>query len=1062
MSLSAQLFGRDSFIFKATNALGLGIPGWLDKKFGPKDTEGTRLEDLSVQTSTYGADIPRLYGTISMAGNILWLEGGKLKEVVKKNKKGGKGGASTTPTKTYTYFATFALGLCEGPIAGVRRIWCSDTLLYNADSDDLETIIASNSNAKGWRLYLGDDGQQPDARYEADVGPGNAPAFRGLAYLVFYDFDLTDYANTLQASQFKVEIVTSGSSATVLADLQSREPTEPISRLSVGAQYNDDLSSYYVCLDSSGSTNLVKTIDGKRVSREGIAIPSQSFIAPISSTLSTFKYACYVQPQSSGTQPSVAFGGEGDHRLLRLPDRVARSFAEGVTADEVFVFSNAMSGGFAIDKGVPHQKDLNGYVYEPSVSVVAPADCAICADSSHVYAFARSSEDGAPLTLYVYSAEDLALLKTLTFGLSEDGSVNSLDSGIAVSDGLIYLTFGQRLDGINFAIFDIGSESISESYANFQFSRLRTPGYICMRATGNAVAWGQPQLDSQANLVIGSALFKVANPEASQVPLEQVILQECILSGAITASDLLIEPHKDVVGYKVASGSIRSALEPLQSAYPFDVIQSGYKIRFVKRGKSSSVSIPLDQLYAGEDGSDDALSQSREMESQLPNRIVIKYLDASREYDVSQQQYQRASTSSVGESSLDLSLVLTADKAAQIAEVLCYLAWLERVEFSFILPPLYSGLEPSDIVTLYDETVSYELRITETTQGIEGRTECRAVPNRASLYSSQAVGGVGSASPGTISLPGKSVAVLLDIPVVDETIQNDPGIVAAVTGYTSGWSGAVLIGSSDNGQTYSDLQGFAGKGTLGTAAGALTANGGTLIDMSSLGVSLISGQLESVTRDKMLSGVNYAAYGIGGRWEIVRFQNAVLQPDGSYVVSGFLRGQRGTEWATGLHKESDWFVLLDDSDNAFIDLPASSLAESRLYKAVTSRQSADDAAAQDFTYKGVNLQPLSPVYARGSRNGGSLTVTWTRRSRLSNSWWTTGVAAPLGEDTESYQVEVMAGSTVVRTIASSNAAITYTAAQQQTDFGSVQSAVTLRIFQLSAAVGRGRALEVTL
>ncbi len=92
MSLSATLFGRDSAIFRITNVLGLGSPGWLDKKFGAPETEGPRLEDLSVQTSTYGTDIPRLYGTVAMSGNLIWLENGKLKEVVKKKKSGGKGG----------------------------------------------------------------------------------------------------------------------------------------------------------------------------------------------------------------------------------------------------------------------------------------------------------------------------------------------------------------------------------------------------------------------------------------------------------------------------------------------------------------------------------------------------------------------------------------------------------------------------------------------------------------------------------------------------------------------------------------------------------------------------------------------------------------------------------------------------------------------------------------------------------------------------------------------------------------------------------------------------------
>ena len=111
----------------------------------------------------------------------------------------------------------------------------------------------------------------------------------------------------------------------------------------------------------------------------------------------------------------------------------------------------------------------------------------------------------------------------------------------------------------------------------------------------------------------------------------------------------------------------------------------------------------------------------------------------------------------------------------------------------------------------------------------------------------------------------------------------------------------------------------------------------------------------------------------------------------------------------------------------------------------------------------VNLRPLSPVYPAASRNGsGDLALSWTRRSRLSSSWWATGTAAPVGEASEAYEVDILNGSTVVRTIASGTPSITYTAAQQTTDFGSAQASITLRIAQLSAVVGRGVPLEVTV
>jgi hypothetical protein len=164
MSTSALLGGRGSILFKAFNTTFLGVPGWLDRKFAAPETEGPRLGDLSVQTSTYGAEIGHVHGTIALAGNLIWLENNKLKETVHKKKTGGKGGASTTPTRTFSYSATFIIAICEGPIDGIARIWCGDKLIYNAASGDLGTIIANNKSAKGFRIYYGTGDQLPGLR----------------------------------------------------------------------------------------------------------------------------------------------------------------------------------------------------------------------------------------------------------------------------------------------------------------------------------------------------------------------------------------------------------------------------------------------------------------------------------------------------------------------------------------------------------------------------------------------------------------------------------------------------------------------------------------------------------------------------------------------------------------------------------------------------------------------------------------------------------------------------------------------------------------------------------
>ena len=77
---------------------GAAIGGLLFPAKGPS-TEGPRLGDLSVSSSAYGMPIPIIYGTMRVAGNMIWSSG--LAEVKKKQKVGGKGGGGSTTTYTY-------------------------------------------------------------------------------------------------------------------------------------------------------------------------------------------------------------------------------------------------------------------------------------------------------------------------------------------------------------------------------------------------------------------------------------------------------------------------------------------------------------------------------------------------------------------------------------------------------------------------------------------------------------------------------------------------------------------------------------------------------------------------------------------------------------------------------------------------------------------------------------------------------------------------------------------------------------------------------------------------
>ncbi|QRM54762.1 glycoside hydrolase TIM-barrel-like domain-containing protein [Sinorhizobium sp. BG8] len=147
---------------------------------------GARLSDARIPGAEEGTVINRVYGTVRIGGTLIWAT--RFEEEVTSERSGGK--ATGPRVETYSYFGNFAVGICEGPIAGVRRIWADGREL------DLTTIEM--------RLHKGREGQAPDPLIEAKQGEGKAPAYRGLAYAVFEHLPLDGFGNRIPVLQFEV------------------------------------------------------------------------------------------------------------------------------------------------------------------------------------------------------------------------------------------------------------------------------------------------------------------------------------------------------------------------------------------------------------------------------------------------------------------------------------------------------------------------------------------------------------------------------------------------------------------------------------------------------------------------------------------------------------------------------------------------------------------------------------------------------------------------------------------------------------------------------------------
>jgi hypothetical protein len=225
-------------------------------------------------------------------------------------------------------------------------------------------------------------------------------------------------------------------------------------------------------------------------------------------------------------------------------------------------------------------------------------------------------------------------------------------------------------------------------------------------------------------------------------------------------------------------------------------------------------------------------------------------------------------------------------------------------------------------------------------------------------------------------------------------------------------------------------------------------------------VRLYSGALESVSEEELLGGENAAAVGDDASgFEIVQFRDAVLVAPSTYEISWLLRGQRGSEPEMRALPAGARFVLLDPAV-VQVDLGMEAIGQSLTWRIGPQGLDHGDPAYVEFTDTalGLGLRPLRPAHLSVISDGGEAVFGWIRRTRIDGDGWELP-DVPLGEESEAYELDVMNGAAVARTIAAATPTCRYTLAQQMADFGAAQSGFSVRVAQLGTAYGRGPTLE---
>ncbi|MBI4291332.1 MAG: hypothetical protein HY661_07635 [Betaproteobacteria bacterium] len=170
-------------------SIGAALGGMMFPQKSPTVSQGsTPLMDLRVTGTEYGQPIPYVRGAAGIAGQMWWNTDRRPTTTVTSSggggggKGGGGGGSPVVETSTTTYDMDCLIGLTDNEIIGIARIWSNGALIYTADSGATAGSILASEVSNAWTrmtVYTGAADQLPDPTYEAAVGVGAAPAYRG-------------------------------------------------------------------------------------------------------------------------------------------------------------------------------------------------------------------------------------------------------------------------------------------------------------------------------------------------------------------------------------------------------------------------------------------------------------------------------------------------------------------------------------------------------------------------------------------------------------------------------------------------------------------------------------------------------------------------------------------------------------------------------------------------------------------------------------------------------------------------------------------------------------------
>lgn len=924
----------------------------------PTVIQGNTIGDQTIQTASEGGARAIVYAKGCVTATCVIARGNR--QVIKTQTRNGKGASSVTENQSVHW--TFAIGIGEDLIGGsIRRIWQDETLVYDVRSSDKQISDADNTAyAKKFRFYDGSESQLPDPDLQTFLGD-DTPCYRGTAYVVFPNFDLTSTSE--RVPQFKFEVV----KAPLVKEWAFSASTVSGSRLGilaasdgknlalVGGTSNMFLFEAVADATNASPESVATLAGGVRIASNG-----EAFVI-IGSDWQPWFYAPGSAPIKKqwgmdGFIPHVLGGKSGQWLALGMDDQGREYSARSSTGVDwiinlrtsligsigSLVYSSVIGKWMAYcDYGYAFSYDgiawdVHGAIKEmPSVSAYK-----FCESSSTMYAV----EEGWSTIIYKsQNGTDWSVFRNLSpFGTKIDAICYSDEYGLCAvmgTNGYIFTNITasshERLPmpillehGDSAALFPFGDRLIGVG---------NHTRYVSSDIKHIVLAYPHLVSGSLADATVGGALEALA--DRVQVELD---------------ASAMTETCDGVVIQETTTGA--DAISSIAAPFFANAVEADGKLKMVRRGAAVQRVLTYDDL------TEEPEVNSRENSIEYPEKLHFFYQSPTTGYATTKATSSRYSSNALssGESSVTAPVVFdSADGPANIASKLHKVMWAEAEgTFTWKVGDHNLDLVPSDCVGLYLRGISTRARITQIDYDI-GKLTLTMVKDRQSAYSANVTAmPLPTPTAPPAATMSKAVLAVLDIPALLDT-DDSMCYYLAMSGSTQVWAGGVVQRSMDGGSSWANVASFTTDSTMGRLTQPLPAASPDVPDMTnSLTVQLFDNRNEllSVGQQAWLAEQNSIAVQCpNGSWEIMQYETATDAGNGLYTLSGLQRGRLGTPGAA--HAAGALFVLLGGA-MVKLDSQTSWIGQTIKHRGVSNTTSVEDADVVDIVYSGLSQREL--------------------------------------------------------------------------------------------------------